>query len=139
MSLEGLWDLEVGSGLMPGMPTFGGADFAADWTKLEEQTRAGAVFGGGYDEPCHRLVQHCRGTALARFHPFTSMNRLCFAESRFPFEGIQPGFIEFYPDGRYVVFAGPPYPGDAARPSIDTRDASAAVAAALELLAGGGT
>ena len=109
--------------------------FAGDWEKLEQQTRDGSLFGGGSDEPCFKVVSLCRQSGLRRFHPFTSMNRLCFARSRFPFEDLQPAFIEFDRGDRYVVRNGQPYAHKADAPiELETDDPSSAAAATCRLL-----
>jgi hypothetical protein len=92
--------------------------------------------GGGYDRALSNLLEATRDTALRGFNPFTSMNRLCFARSSWPFQDIQPALIEFRPEGTFVVRSEGPYPGHHDGPiALETSDPGAAVAAAIRVLA----
>jgi hypothetical protein len=104
-------------------------DLEAAWHKLAQQRDA---LRGGFDRPLADLVRAAEATALRSFYPFTSMARLCFAETRFPYEGVQPGYIEFYPGGRFVVYRGLPH-GDSTA-WLATENADTAVATLVELL-----
>lgn len=109
--------------------------FVVDWARLEQQARAESIFSGGYNKPLLGIIEATALTPLRQFHPFTSLNRLCFARSRFPFEDIQPALIEFYPDGRYVVRSGGPYPTSRTPPvELETTDPRGAVSATVRLL-----
>ena len=110
--------------------------FRDDWEKLAAQARVEGLFGSGYDRPLLELIDASRKTGLRELFPFTSMNRLCFARSSaWPFQDIQPGLVEFFPQGRYVVRSGGPYPADREPPVVlDTTDTAAAVAALVRLL-----
>lgn len=111
------------------------APLKAHWDQLTTQARDGKLLGGGYDRPLHQLLEACRGTDLSRFYPFTSMARLCFAGSSWPFQDIQPAHIEFERDGTYIVRNGGPYPADHNPPiALQTSEAGAAAAEVLRLL-----
>jgi len=113
----------------------GPEEFSADWDQLTAQARDEELLGGGYDKPLQQLLDACRGTELRAFHPFTSMARLCFARSRWPFKDIQPAHMEFDPSGRYLVRDGGPYPGDPNPPvTLETNDPAAAVAEVIRLV-----
>ena len=110
-------------------------DFSADWDQLTAQARDEKLLGGGYDKPLQQLLDACRGTELGRFFPFTSMARLCFARSRWPFQDIQPVLMEFDRNGTYTVRDGGPYPADRNPPTtLKTHDPAAAVAEVIRLL-----
>jgi len=104
-----------------------------DWWGLLE-TGPDAL-GGGYDEPMRRLVAVARKTRLHKLHPFTSMNRLCFARTPWPFEDVQPGYVAFYPDGKYEVWRGGPYK-DQSTCVLRTHDSAAAIATLLQQILG---
>jgi len=113
----------------------GPEEFSADWDQLTAQARDEELLGGGYDKPLQQLLDACRGTELRAFHPFTSMARLCFARSRWPFKDVQPAYMEFDPSGRYLVRDGGPYPGDPNPPvTLETNDPAAAVAEVIRLV-----
>ncbi|HVD02136.1 MAG TPA: hypothetical protein VNG93_13480 [Candidatus Dormibacteraeota bacterium] len=82
------------------------------------------------------LLEASRDTGLRQFYPFTSVNRLCLARgSQFPLDDIQPAHVEFFPDLRYVVRKGSPYPPDYVAPiDVNTDDAAAAISALTRLL-----
>jgi hypothetical protein len=44
------------------------------------------------------LVDAASSTGLRRLFPFSSHNRFCFAETPYPFEGVQEAFVEFLPE-----------------------------------------
>lgn len=87
------------------------------------------------------LVRAARATALERFFPFTSMNRLCF--STFSSEsknetGVAPVYIALTGDGTYVVYEGKVWPrNDSEVPPavLETTDPVAAAETAERLLA----
>jgi len=111
------------------------SEFQEDWEQLTSQARDGRLFGGGYDQSLLRLIDASRDTGLRRFHPFTSMNRLCFARSSWPFQDIQPALVEFLRDGKYIVRSEGPYPPDRDGPiALETADAAAAVSSLIRLL-----
>ena len=109
--------------------------FKAYWDDLTGQAEKEKVLGGGYDRPLYELLAACRSTILRRFYPFTSVARLCFARSAWPFEDVQPVQIEFHPRRRYIVCRGGPYPADANPPiALKTDDPALAAAEAVRLL-----
>lgn len=56
------------------------------------------------------LAEAASMSGLRRFCPFTSINRLCFAESSsWPFENVQPAFAFWGSEGEISVFAGSPF------------------------------
>lgn len=112
--------------------------FQPAWDTLSEQAHHGALLGGGFDAPLAKLLDASKGTVLRRFYPFTSMARLCFACSPFPFERVQPTCVEFDSEGRYRVLAGGPYSAGVASPSValDTHDPRAAIEDAISRLVG---
>lgn len=113
----------------------GHEQFAADWAQLEEHVRTESLFAGGLNRALLRIIEASALTPLRQFHPFTAMNLLCFARSRFPFEDIQPALIEFQPDGLYLVRSGGPYPTSRTPPAeLATIDPVAAVNATVRLL-----
>jgi Family of unknown function (DUF6193) len=111
--------------------------FRSAWDELSEQAHHGALLGGGFDGPLANLVDASQGTVLRRFYPFTSMARLCFACSRYPFERVQPTCVQFNRDGIFQVLDGGPYP-PTSNPAIalETDDPRAAIDEAIHRLVG---
>ena len=60
--------------------------------------------GHGYDEVLVALARTARDTRLGEYFPFTSMSRLCFAATPWPFEDIQAAYVEFDPSGHLAVY-----------------------------------
>jgi len=117
----------------------GSADHSARWAVHIERADDANTFGHGLDEPLGPLLRAAHSTALRRFYPFTSMNRLCFAESPFPLEGLQSAFVAFvpeghYPGGRYFVHNSLPFESSRRRHLLATSDPAEAVEAVLGLL-----
>ena len=89
--------------------------FDTDWRGLLEDTRTAVVSGRSnwFEAGLLPLLEAAAAEKrLRKYHPFTSMSRLCFAESRYPFQGLQPAYIESLPKGPLRVYSGSPYPGD---------------------------
>jgi hypothetical protein len=106
------------------------AEYEEDWDWL--------VGGEGWDRPLQpvlvALAISGRASPLSQFFPFTSVNRPCFARgSTYPFEGEQPVFVSFTPDGSYSVLEGSRFDGDATL-LLATADPNAAVAIACRRL-----
>ena len=115
------------------------ADHSARWAVLIERADDANRFGDGFDEPLGPLLRAAHSTALRRFYPFTSINRLGFAESPFPLEGLQSAFVAFvpegqYPGGRYFVHNGLLFESSPRRHVLATSDPAEAVEAVLGLL-----
>lgn len=104
--------------------------FDADWQRLLEDTRT-AVASGRSNWFEAGLLPILEAAAveekLRKYYPFTSMSRLCMAETRYPFQGLQPAYIEWLPKGPLRVYGGSPYPGDGPV-VLETDDPSEAVA-----------
>lgn len=110
-------------------------EFEAVWNQLELETRDREIFGGGYDQPFRKLLEASRATSLRQFFPFTSMCRLCFARSEYPFRDLQPAFVEFFPGDRYIVRSGTPYSVDRDPPvELETGEPMVAIANIIRLL-----
>lgn len=101
----------------------GNDSFETQWSELAAVRDQGL---GPYDEALTTLAAAGRRSPLTALWPFTSMNRLCLARSRFPFEEIQQGFIAFDPDGTFYVYEGGPYDDSHACVS-ETKDCDEAV------------
>jgi hypothetical protein len=108
--------------------------FQEAWEQLTALARDDSLLGGGYDQPLLALLDATRETTLRRFFPFTSLNRPCFVRSPWPFEDIQPAFVEFYKNGTYIVLSGGPYTGPGPPVELKTTEPGAAVAAVGRLL-----
>lgn len=85
--------------------------FDEDWRRLVESSEHDAR---------HNLVAAAFGSTLRRFFPFTSLNRLCFATSAYPFEVIKGAFVIIDPDGFYVACSGSPYNSEQQRALVET-------------------
>ena len=110
--------------------------FRSAWRKLSDQARGADLFGGAYDPPLAQLIDASEGTVLRRFYPFTSMARLCFACSAYPFERVQPTCVEFGLYG-FRVLDGGPYPATSDPPvAVETDDPRAAIDEAIRRLVG---
>ena len=83
------------------------------------------------------LIRAVRKTALYRFSPFMSLNRLCFSTGPQWWAGngeVVPASIELSPDKQYAVVAGGPYGPAAGKVSLATTSAKDAAAEAERLL-----
>lgn len=79
------------------------------------------------------LVHAAAPTSLRQFFPFTSMNRFCFAETPYPFEGMREAFVQFLPDA-YRVFDHTPWSEAAGEPILVTTSATEAISALVRVL-----
>ena len=104
--------------------------YVADWRQLAETKPVGQT---GLRKAVSALALAAIETPLGDFYPFTSVNRLCFATTPYPFESIQMGYIGFSRTGEFAVLKGDPY-GDDPRFVMETSDADEAVQATLCLL-----
>jgi hypothetical protein len=110
------------------------------WDRMIRNAQNGQLLGNrALDAAGAPLVlEVARNGTLRDLYPFTSGNRLCFAQTAtWPFEGLQPSYIEFNSDGsrapgRYIVGDGPPY-GESGT-ALATQDVAEAVRKLVELL-----
>lgn len=109
--------------------------FRPAWHRLEAQAEASVR--GDVDAALLPLLRASDGTVLRRFYPFTSMNRLGFACSPYPFERVQPTCVQFWPGRPYQVLDGPPFPVPFSPPvGMATDDAAQAIEQVIRRLVG---
>lgn len=79
------------------------------WNLLVQDARQVEPSAGWFDRGMAPLVLSAHGTGLRQFFPFTSHARLCFAQTGYPFQRLQPAYIQWFPDGNYCVHDVSPY------------------------------
>lgn len=101
----------------------------SEWRTMVE------VFVPDASDPWRRtlepLVTACQATPLRRFFPYTSVNELHFAETAWPFVGIQDAYVLFTNTGDYEVRRGD---GERWAVVASTRDPVVAATATVGIL-----
>jgi hypothetical protein len=107
----------------------------AQWERLVKDADEASPAENWFDRALRPLVHAAHPTELRRFYAFTSMNRLCFAETAYPSQGLQQAFVAFLPDGGYAVHAESPYGVErAGEAELETGDAEEAIDEVLRVL-----
>jgi hypothetical protein len=109
-----------------------GDSFDSAWRALREYRGYGTH--DALNDAVRRLADSAAGTALEQFFPYTSLTRLCFARSPYPFEDVPPAFVSFSNAGDYWVYRGFPYVDADLAEILETTDAAEAIRGLLDEL-----